>query len=545
MQQEFFDILSKILDDWDDYSSIYGEKFNNTLQESLNNIESEEFNSFYNEIHEDTNICLSIFEIEAEKIRNELEKQLKLETGKPSNLNLEERKFNLLYYLNPQEVEEILKGDNQGYLIKKSLIAHQEVIQININENLTLNPNLIRIIKFDSAENQDPEKNLKLFVSIFSKALQINEFLTIPNILGQFEQYFRNYNTLLIQNNIDDYVPFHWSDDISSTFIAELNKNGYLFLENIIINELNKKFGGSHEFVIDNLKISDESNINIWYEINDENYKEILRKFDIINPVSIKIHRNAEGLEMNCYFLPKMEDQNIFQMKFFDEIITARLMHNNNTERAYFLLEELREKFELEFNKLIEIYDLVHQEHFLSNTRIKKYMNKKLQDDNFLKNFLIINPFINKQLESDLILSKYNLFNPNKMKINAMERNIEIKLSKKEILSLDEINDYKYITKSHNLMIDIQDAEIDYEYSFTALDQHGIAYIELLKYFFKNNKDYSSESFLDMDYEQFKNYIFDKYEKSKFIDAINRNLRNLNTFKSFLRELDNILKNLE
>ncbi|MHA1344318.1 MAG: hypothetical protein ACTSQG_10045, partial [Promethearchaeota archaeon] len=362
-----------------------------------------------------------------------------------------------------------------------------------------------------------------------------------------FEQYVKEYYAILNQNNLDDLIPFHFSDDISTIFIEELNKLGYIFLENLVINELSKHNKGDFEFKINDLKISDESINNIWYEINQENYKEILKNFDLINPLTIQIPINQEQSDIFCYFLPQTNDQNIFQMKFFDEIITTRLLKNEIIVKgdAYFLLDEIREKLEIEFDKLIKFYDLVKQEHFLSSTRIRKYLNKKLNDNEFLKNFRILNPFINEKIQNDPILSKYQLFNPNKMDISSAEKHIRLKLSKKELLSLDGLYDFKHIASMHDITIKIKSTKINYKYSFDALDQYGIVYIELLKYYFENNDEYSSENFLNIDYDQFTTRTFQKYENSKYIKEIKRNLRNLNVFKNYLREVNGILKNIE
>jgi len=463
MRQDFINSISEILDDWDDSSKWYGEDFNNSLKNILTDLESEEFSNFYGEVHESNDILLSVFEIEAEKIRTDLEFQLKLEIGTPSKFNLEEQKFNLLYYLNFQDVNNYLEREDELKVIKKSLIEHQDVFSVNINENLTLNSNLVRIIKFDHTQNQDPEKVIKLFLSIFSKILQQNDFSSITKSFTQFENFIKDYNSILNQNNLDELIPFHFSDDISTIFIDEINKIGYLFLENLVINELNKQIKGDYEFDINYLKISNESNRNIWYEINDENLKEISNHLDLMNPITIQLTKNQMDLDLNCYFLPQMNDQNIFQMKFFDEIITKRLIKNESIVKGedYFLLEELRDKLEGEFNNLIDLYNLVEQEHFLSNTRIRKYINRKLKDEEFLKDFHIINPFINQEIQSDPILSKYKLFNPNKIEISNKKKSIEIKLSKKEILSLDAINDFKHITKMYGVNIDIKENKLN------------------------------------------------------------------------------------
>jgi len=550
MFQDFIKSISEILEDWDKYSELYGEEFNNQLKNSIMDIKSEDFTDLYYKCHKDNNLVISVFEIEANQIKSHLEKETNLEFGTPLEFNLDDKQFNLLYYINHQHLYDFLtKEEDRLTIIKKSLINHQEIYQVNINDNLTLNTNLVRIINFDDIQNQDSEKPLvKLFLFIFSKILQHKGiYSSINESFREFEDYIKDYNNILYKNNLDDLIPFHFSDELYPTFINEINKSGYFFIENLIIDNLNAQIEQNFEFNINFLKISEESNQNVCYEINETNNKQISNNFDLVKPLTIQISINEKDLEINCYFLPQMNDQNIFQMQFFDDIITKRLIESKKDadDEDYFLLEELREIFEAVFDELINLYDLVQQEHFLSNPRIRKYINRKLKDDEFLKNFLILNPFINKQIQSDPILSKYQLFNPNKIEISTREKFVEIKLSKKEILSFDDIKDFKHISGTHFLNFKVKNKKLKYNYSFNALDQYGIGYIELLKHYFKSKDDYSSKNFLDINYEQFKTEIQQKYESSKYLNEININLRNLNTFKSFLRELDGILKNTQ
>ena len=509
-------------------------------------IKSEDFTDLYYECHKDNNLLISVFEIEANKIRSQLEEEINLEIGTPLEFNLDDKQFNLLYYINHQDLYDFLtKEEDKLTIIKKSLINHQEIYQVNVNDNLTLNTNLIRIINFDDIQNQDSEKPLvKLFLFIFSKILQQKMiYSSINESFREFEDYIKNYNRILYKNNFDDLIPFHFSDELYPTFIDEINKSGYFFFENLIIDSINAQIDKDLEFIIESLKISEVSNPNVCYEINETNYKQISNNFDLTIPLNVQVSRNDKDLDINCYFLPQMNDQNIFQMQFFDDIITKRVIESKSeaSDDDYFLLEELSEMIEAEFDKLIKLYDLTKQEHFLSNTRIRKYINRKLKDDEFLKKFPILNPFINKQIQGDLILSKYQLFNPNKIEISTREKNIELKLNKKEILSFDDINDFKHIAGTHVLNFKVKNKKLKYNYSFNALDQYGIGYIEILKYFFKNFDIYSSEKFINMDYEEIKTILLEKHKDSKFSNYIKRDFKNINSFKNILKELDNIL----
>ncbi len=547
MLRDFTNYISEILDEWNNISELYGEKFNNLLKNLITDNESEEFSDFYKECHEDNNILLSVFEIEANKIKSQLEEEINLEIDTPLEFNLADKQFNLIYYLNPKDIYDALdKEEDRLKIIKKSLIEHQEVYSIIINDNLTINSNLIRIIKFDDIQKQDSEKSLiNLFFFIFSKILQQQViYSSIKESFRQFENYIKDYNKILYENNLDNLIPFKFSEELYPTFIDEINKSGYLFIENLIIDKLNTQTHKNFEFNINFLKISEESNQNVCYEINEANYNQISNSFDLTKPLTIQDSRNDKDLEINCYLLPQMNDPNIFQMQFFDEIITKRVKKSKKdaSDENYYLLEELREIFEAEFEKLKKLYDLVKQEHYLSKKRIRKYISTKLKDDNFLKNFSILNPFINKHLQSDIIWAKYQLFNHNSIEISTKEKFIELKLSKKEILSFDDINEFKHIAGTHILNLKVRNKNLKYNYSFKAVDQFGIGYIELLKHYFKNNDDYSSKNFLNINYEQFKREIQQKYESSKYLNEINKNLKNVNTFKRFLRELDGILK---
>lgn len=548
MLQDLTNSISEILDDWDKISELYGEKFTNLLKNLITDSDSEKFSEFYKICHEDNKFLLSVIEIEANKIRSQLKEEINLEIGTPFKFNLDHKQYNLLYYINPQGIHDILDEEGNGLkIIKKSLIKHQEVYSVYINDNLTLNSNLIRIIKIDDVQRQDSGKPLiKLFFLIFSKILkQQGIYSSINESFRQFENYIKDYNKILNENNLDDLIPFQFSKDLYPAFIEEINKLGYLFTENLIIDNLNQ-IQKDFKFNINYLKISEESNQNIFYEINERNYKQISNHFGLVKPITIQISINDVDLEINCYLLPQMNDQNIFQKQFFDDIIIKRLVETRKAtnDEIYFLLEELREIIEAEFEELIKFYDLVKQEHFLSNTRIRKYINRKLKDDEFLKNFHILNSFINKQIQSDQILSKYELFNSNKIETSPKENYFEFKLSKKEILSFNDINDFKHIAGTHILNFKVKNKDIKYNYTFNGLDQHGICYIEFLKYYFKNEDDYLSETFLNINYEQFKEEIQRKYESSRYLNAFNKILKNFNMFKSFLREFDRILQRL-
>ncbi len=546
MLQDLTNSIYEILDDWDNISELYGEKFNNLLRNLIADNKSQEFSEFYKECHEDNNFLLSVIEIEANKNKSQLEIELNLEIGTPFKFNLANKQYSLLYYLNPQDIYDALdEKENELNIIKKSLIEHQEIYSVYINENLTLNTNLIRIIKFDN-QRQDSEKLLiKLYLFIFSKILkQQGIYSSIKESFRQFENYIKDYNKILHENNFDDLIPFQFSEEFYPTFIDEINKSGYFFIENLIIDKINTQFHKDFEFNINFLKVSEESNQNVCYEINETNIEQISNNFYLTKPLTIRVSINDKEIEINCYLLPQMNDQKIFQMQFFDDIITKRVIESKKDadDEDYFLLEELREVFEVEFDKLIKFYDLVKQEHFLTNTTIRKYINKKLKDDEFLKNFLILNPFINEQILKDPILSKYQLFNPNKIEISSKEKNIKIKLSKKEILSIVNINDFKHITGSHTLSFEIKNKSLEYNYSFNAFDQYSVGYIELLRHYFKKNNKYSSESFINVNYKQFKSEIQQKYKNSKYLNEINKIIKNQNVFKLFLSEMDGILK---
>ncbi|MGQ4876575.1 MAG: hypothetical protein ACP6IY_21120, partial [Promethearchaeia archaeon] len=511
--------------------------------------DSEKFLNFYEEIHTDKNLQLSIFEIEANKISLELQEKFNLNFGEPKNFNLEKNEFDLFYFIPLNEVYNVLnslKEQNDIIEIKKSLIEHIGSYTKKINENIELKYNLIRIIEFDTNQNQDLIEVIKIFIIIFSKILQKEKNYSLIDLFEEFKKYIDKYNKIQLKYKLNNLIDFSLLDEIYPLFIDEINKYKIMFIENLIIEKFNAEFGNNFKFRIIDIKFIDKEHGIIWYEINEFNHKDIINNFNLINPLNLEFQHKfdmnmTENLKL--YFVPEMKDQNIFKTEWFDEFIIKRLKDYQkiSEEEDYFLLEELKDKIEEQFSQLISFYDQIKYESILSKSKIRKYINNKLRDKNFLRNFLILDPLIIEQLKKDKIIEKYQIFNENKIYISNKERHVEIKLSKKEILSFRDINDFKYITNKYNIKVKLKSQNLVYNYRFEALDKFGIIYIELLKYYFKNHDDYSSENFQKIDYEDFKDYISEKYKNSEYLNEINGKLKNLNNFKEYLSELNNIL----
>ncbi|MHA1336185.1 MAG: hypothetical protein ACTSPW_10645, partial [Promethearchaeota archaeon] len=546
---DFISTISKIFEEWEKCSKLYDKKFQNYFKNIIEDNDSEEFLNLYEEIHTDKNLQLSIFEIEAHKISLELQERFNLNFGKPKNFNLEKNEFDLFYFIPLNEIYNVLnslKEQNDIIEIKKSLIEHIGHYTKKINENIELRYNLIRIIEFDTNQNQDLIEVIKIFIIIFSKTLQKEKNYSLIDLFEEFKKYIDKYNKIQLKYKLNNLIDFYLLDEIYSLFIDEINKYEIIFIENLIIEKLNAEFENNFIFKIIDLRFIDKEQGIIWYEINESNHKDIVNNFNLIDPLNVEFqHKFDINMKENLklYFLPEMKDQNIFKMEWFDEFIIKRLKDYQkiSEEKDYFLLEELKDRIEEQFSQLISFYDQIKYESILSKSKIRKYINNKLRDKNFLRNFLILDPLIIEQLKKDKIIEKYQIFNENKIYISNKERHVEIKLSKKEILSFRDINDFKYITNKYNIKVKLKSQNLVYNYRFEALDKFGIIYIELLKYYFKNYDDYSSENFQKIDYEDFKDYISEKYKNSEYLNEINGKLKNLNNFKEYLSELNNIL----
>ncbi len=121
---------------------------------------------------------------------------------------------------------------------------------------------------------------------------------------------------------------------------------------------------------------------------------------------------------------------------------------------------------------------------------------------------------------------------------------IDIKISKKQLNLFKEESELTYVLKSHELKFKAGSENFIFQYNFIPLDQFALYPFELLTYYYKDHDNFSPKNFNKLDFEQFKDFLINKYEKSENFAQIEKIIKSKHTFEENIRNYNNFLKEL-
>ena len=552
--QEFYEFVNLTVENWNESSNLIDQKFTNFISKDLDSIKSPKFLEVYKQLNADAPSNLTIIDVEANRIKSKLTELTKLSFSEPLDLNTIEKTFKLSYFISLEQVkkyleQKIIDTNSNLKFLKDSFYGHRQEVDVKINKNLNLKYNLFRIIEVPEEQDENNLKEIKrLFIHLFQKSFKKEQkIIAINQIFEKFQDYYSSYVDYLLKNDYLEFIPFNMIEGIKPIIINEFHNSGYQFFEDILLKEIQMTIGGKISLTIDHLNIPDVNETDIWYELTKENYTEFKSSnISFLEPISINIIINNNEKLFNVYFLPRIDEKDKLREEFVKDFIKSKfkqILQADKIEKFVFK-DNLNESLQKTFEGLKQKYDLVRADNILANRNINKFISQNISDKNFLEGIIILDKFIFKKLEKDKILKKYDIYNPNKIQINPTTKQIDIQISKKQLNSFKEEKELKYIIKPHELKFKAGSENFIFQFNFVPLDQFALYPFELLTYYYKDHDNFSPKNFNKLDFEQFKDFLINKYEKSENFAQIEKIIKSKHTFEENIRNYNNSLKEL-